>query len=543
MAYVEYNKECPSCGGSSSFGVDDKGWGRCFKPSCGYRVKIGDDTEGSLALAPTLDTTVVSLNPQSSSTEAYKSSQPILYKPIPDRKLQIQVCEKYGVGFRGDDIIFPVGSSAKVRLKGEKNFIIENKDYWKQNKEFFGQERFPKGGNTVLVVEGEFDALSAYQMLGETKYPIAVVSVRNGAQSALTDCENNFEWLDSFDSVVFCFDADKDGKLAQAKCAELFSHKAKTMVHTSPFKDASDYLVNNHQKDFVDAFWRADEYVPDGIVAGDTMFDLVMTPIEKADVLYPFHTINELTYGIRTGEMVTVVAGSGLGKSQFLREIIWHILQHTDENIGMMFLEESIQKTGLSLMSLAANKPLHLPDSIATEQEKEVAFNKTLGTGRTFLFEHFGSTEIENIISKVRYFARVKKCKYIFLDHISIIVSEQQYQNERTALDAISTKLRKLVAETGICLICVSHLKRPESKGHEDGAATSLSQIRGTGAIAHLSDIVIGLERNGQAEDAGERNTTRIRVLKNRFSGITGPAGSLLYSHETGRMNEVDDTL
>ena len=79
--------------------------------------------------------------------------------------------------------------------------------------------------------------------------------------------------------------------------------------------------------------------------------------------------------------------------------------------------------------------------------------------------------------------------------------------------------------------------------GHEDGAATSLSQIRGTGAIAHLSDIVIGLERNGQAENATERNTTRIRVLKNRFSGITGPAGSLLYSHETGRMKEVDDTL
>jgi twinkle protein len=86
----------------------------------------------------------------------------------------------------------------------------------------------------------------------------------------------------------------------------------------------------------------------------------------------------------------------------------------------------------------------------------------------------------------------------------------------------------------------VSHLKRPQNIGHEEGAATSLAQLRGSGAIAQLSDMVIGLERNGQAEDLVERNTTRVRVLKNRFSGITGPACNLLYNKETGRMFEIE---
>jgi twinkle protein len=90
-------------------------------------------------------------------------------------------------------------------------------------------------------------------------------------------------------------------------------------------------------------------------------------------------------------------------------------------------------------------------------------------------------------------------------------------------------------------LIVVSHLKRPDGKGHEEGAATSLAQLRGSGAIAQLSDMVLGLERNGQAEDTEERNTTYVRVLKNRFSGITGPAGRLLYNHTTGRMHERSD--
>ena len=72
-----------------------------------------------------------------------------------------------------------------------------------------------------------------------------------------------------------------------------------------------------------------------------------MKPLEKADCDYPFDGLNKLTYGIRKQELVTVTAGSGLGKSQFLREIIWHLLQNTEENVGLMFLEESTRKTGL----------------------------------------------------------------------------------------------------------------------------------------------------------------------------------------------------
>jgi twinkle protein len=53
--------------------------------------------------------------------------------------------------------------------------------------------------------------------------------------------------------------------------------------------------------------------------------------------------------------------------------------------------------------------------------------------------------------------------------------------------------------------------------------------------------MVLGLERNGQADEEKERNTTRVRVLKNRFAGLTGQACSLVYSKYTGRMVETED--
>lgn len=533
MSYVKYNLNCPVCDGTSSYGIDDGGWGRCFK--CGHNAKAStDDTEQHSGR-------VVSLKPVSSTTEPPMKPQSLLYRPIVDRKIQIGMCEKYKVGYSGNDLYFTYGDAAKVRKGGDKKFTIVNPDGFKENKKLFGQDVFPSGGKSVLVVEGEFDALAAHQMLGSNRFSIAVVSIRNGAQSALKDCKENYDWLDSFEEVVFCLDNDSDGHQAQVQCAELFSHKSKCMVAVNGFKDACDFLQRNQAQQFVDNFWRAERYVPDGIVAGDSqsLLDAVMKPIERSDVDYPFSGLNHLTYGIRQGELVTVTAGSGLGKSQFLREVIWHILNNTDGNIGLMFLEESTRKTGLSLMSLAANKPLHLPDTEATDEEKLQARKQTLETGRLFLFDHFGSTEIDNIVNRVRYLAKVMECRYVFLDHISIVVSAQTNGDERKALDEIVTKLRMLVQETGIALIAVSHLKRPDNKGHEEGAATSLAQLRGSGSIAQLSDMVIGLERNGQAEDSKERNTTRVRVLKNRFSGITGPACSLLYSHESGRMSEV----
>lgn len=528
MAFVEHSLGCPKCDSSDAFAIDDKGWGKCF--SCGENVppKGSEDSTGR----------VVSLKPQSSHTEPYNASEGLIYRALTSRKISVKTAEVYGVGFRGSDIVFPFGGNqaAKVRVNGDKQFRIEGD--WKGASTLFGQERFSAGQRMVLVVEGEFDALAAHQIMS---YKTPVVSVRNGAQSALKDCKANYEYLDSFEEVIFCFDNDSAGLEAQAQCAELFSHKAKCIKHQNGLKDANEYLIENKTAEFVNGFWKAERWTPDGIIAGSTLYEEVMKPLEKADCDYPFEGLNKLTFGIRKAELVTVTAGSGLGKSQFLREIIWHIIQHTKSNVGMMFLEESTRKTGLSLMSLAANKPLHLPDVEATQEEKDNAFQSTLGTDRLFMFDHFGSSDVDNIVNRVRYLAKVVGCDYVFVDHISIIVSAQSNGDERKAIDEIMTKLRMLVQETGVSLICVSHLKRPENKGHEEGAATSLAQLRGSGAIAQLSDMVIGLERNGQADDEDERNTTRVRVLKNRFAGITGKACALLYSLSTGRMTEVDE--
>lgn len=463
-------------------------------------------------------------------------------KGIPDRGINRQTCEKFGVTQDDTKQYYPYADeggtivAVKSRTVENKSFSI-NGDF--KSAALFGQHLFHSGGKYVTIYEGELDALAGYQLTG-SQWPS--VSIRNGAQAALKDCKAQYEWLNSFEQIVICFDADEPGQKAAKEVAELFGQKAKIVKHKSGYKDACDYLSSGATKDFVNEWWKAEVYIPDGIVNAADLWEDICKPEPKAEAMYPWEGLNKLLYGLRQGELITVTAGSGLGKSQFLREILYHLLNTTEWNVGGLFLEESTRKTARSIMSLHANKLLHLPDTPVTEKELKDAFDATLGTGRVYLFDHFGSSDVDNIANRIRYMAKACDCHVVFLDHISIVVSGLDVGDERKAIDNMMTKLRTLVQELNITLICVSHLRRPQGNaGHEDGQAVSLSQLRGSGAIAQLSDAVITLERNSMADNETERHKTKVAVAKNRYNGYTGPACELQYQKTTGRMIEMKE--
>jgi twinkle protein len=449
------------------------------------------------------------------------------YRTITDRLITGTTAKRYSALKNGDTMTFgyyapddptkPV--AAKVRTPDKRFSILGD---WKN----------------ATIVEGEFDALAAYQMTG-SQYP--VVSVRNGATSAAKDCRLFYDWLNSFENVVICFDADEPGQKAAKECADLFGNKAKIVKHTNGYKDACDYLINNQADAYTKAFWSAQPYTPEGIVGAGELRELIKKPLTKAKVQYPFDGLNKHLYGIRLAELVTICAGSGLGKSTLLREIVSSIMAQSEDNLGLMFLEETPERTMRGLVGLELNKPIHLPDCEYDDTDIDLVYDTMDYENRVYLWEHFGSNEIENVLGRMRYFVKVLGVRYIVLDHVSILVSDQSNGDERRALDMIMTKLRTFVQEMNICMFLVSHLRRPEGKQLEDGAVTSLGMLRGSASIAQLSDAVIGAERNSQADDPIVKNTTVLRVLKNRYTGKTGKACEVFYNEATGRLTQRDE--
>lgn len=458
---------------------------------------------------------------------------------LPNRGLNQDTLRKYGYGiayYRGQPChVAPYYRNGRliaqhVRLP-DKQFAWVGKP---DQVELFGQHLWQGGGKFLVITEGEIDAMSVCQVQG-LKWP--VVSVPNGAASAAKAIKANLEWIETFEKVVFLFDNDEPGRQAAAECAILLT-PGKALIGTLSRKDANECLVDGLHEELSKVCWTARQFRPDGIVAGVDLWDTVAHLPAETGKPYPWNGLNEKLGGLRPGEMVMLTAGTGVGKSEIMRAVAYSLLMQ-GETIGYIALEEPVRRTAIGLMGLHIGKRLNDDEVFGGtgEEELRAAFESTVGSGRVYLYDHFGSTDMDNLLSRIRYMVRGLGCRWIVLDHISIVVSGSELSDERKALDVLATRLRSAVAEMQFGLLAIVHLRRvgTQSKSHEEGGRVKLADIRGTQAIAQLSDVVIGLERDQQSESP---DVTGVRVLKNRPRGLTGFACSLRYDRHTGLLTE-----
>lgn len=512
---------CPQCGSSDANSIYTDGHEHCHK--CGYHTfSDGQSTNHT-------HHRVQHVRLQGSAGRLHS------------RGISEKVCEFYKTYKEGELLrhyyIDGAGEivGAKVRTP-DKQFRVEGKV-----KTLFGMNKFPvttkikngKGRETTLVIsEGEMDAMSIYE--AQPSY-YAITSIPNGAASAKKAMQDNFDYITSFDKVILCFDNDKPGREAAIEAAGVLPPGKAFIGFLADYKDASEALQAKDSQAIRNLLsFGHEQYKPDGIVDAKQLLELVTTPTPPSDHDYPFQGLQQKLHGIRYGELVTITAGSGIGKSSFCRDLATHLL-NKGERVGYLALEESNRRTALGLMSAATGRSLHLGEHDRSELVK--AFDETIATWNLHLFDGFGSYDPDHIYNRIEYMASALETRVVFLDHLSILLSGLD-GDERRMIDTTMTKLRSLVERTGISLFLVSHLRRTSGDvNHEEGARVTLGQLRGSAAIAQLSDGVIALERDQQS--GSERGTTTVRVLKNRYSGEVGIASQLTYDLSTCKFNET----
>jgi len=329
-------------------------------------------------------------------------------------------------------------------------------------------------------------------------------------------------------------DNDIAGNKASLECASLLPVK-KVFISKLQGKDANELLQAGKKTKIVDAIFEAKAFTPQGIIEGTETKDLLLNDIYAETIPYQWNGLNEKLGGIRLGELNLICAGSGTGKSQVCREIAYDLVKNKHK-VGYIALEESVKRSVRGIVSVGLNKLIHIPEVKKDIPEETILKEWSKIKDYICFYDHWGSASSDDLLNKIRYMVKGLDCKVIFLDHISIVISGLAEGDERRLIDNTMTQLRQLVEELNIAMFVVSHLKRPEGRGHEEGTHTSLSHLRGSASLGQLSDAVIGFERNQQSET--EANVLSCRILKNRFSGDTGIATTLIYNKETGRLAE-----
>lgn len=456
------------------------------------------------------------------------------------RGISAVTLDHYGITVETDGTLkFPYRNKDSSDT-GYKSKTPDKKFFWTdrpEHPELFGQRLFPGGGQYVTLTEGELDTGYVFEATG-SKYP--VVSV-DSAGAALSHCKLNYDWLNSFNNIILAFDSDRPGQAAaEAIATELFPGKCKIVKMKPGCKDPCDYGPNG-KAEFLSHWWRAEPPKVDGVIPSADLIDAVLNTPRPQCFDYPWQGLNDVTNGWRLGELVMIGAGTGIGKTLFMTHVANKVLLDTDFNVGILFLEDPNIDAARRFVAVRGQVPYHLPKTVYDPQQFRQVSQDILGSNRLFFYnnDQFSANGADQILSKIKQMIRVHNCKIIFLDHITFIVSASAEGDERRSIDELMTKIKALTVNEGVNIHAVSHFKRLSGTSHENGAEGSINDFRGSGAIAQLANAAYSLERNGQELDPAARNTTTIRVLKNRLSGKTGEACKLLYREYPFTWDEV----
>lgn len=444
------------------------------------------------------------------------------YEYLPWRGVSKEIMKFYDVKTKIDaegkpiELGFPYpNGSCKVRSLEKKDFRTVGDI---SSAGLFGRNLFTAGSNKyVTITEGELDALSLREVVGSP-----VVSVQS-ASSAHRDCSRDRSWLNSFERVLIAFDADSPGRDAAAQVAKLFDYNKVFQVKFDRHKDANACLTHGGRDELRTIWWNAKPYLPDSVKSSFSDFETILQAQHRDGVPYPFPTLNEMTYGIRTGESVLITAQEGVGKTELMHAIEYQLLRETNDNIGAIFLEEPQRRHLQAIAGIHLQRPAHLPDAGCSDAQVYGAVKEAVGVDdRLHIYSHFGSDDPEVIVDTIRFLASARLCRFILLDHITMVVSGSTEDDERRKLDYLATKLEMLVKELDIALIIVSHVN-------------DFGQTRGSRYIGKIADIRIDLKR----DVASGSFDTHLTVAKNRFCGRTGPAGIITFNPNTYTYKEA----
>jgi twinkle protein len=494
----ELHTPCPKCPSSDAYCIYEDDHGHCFSCNYHYFPERGFDLNGDHTFE---FTEYRSISSNTFRFYAVKTKIDGGGRPV-------------SLGFR-----YPSGA-LKVRDYSKKDFRWVKEGEAKA--ELFGIDKFAVGAHqSIIITEGELDALSMYQTLH-----VPSVSVRS-ASSAVSDVSAMRSQINSYERVYLAFDNDAAGEGATAEVARLFDYNKVFHIKFSNRKDANEYLQHNEGDELLNLFHNAGHYIPSTIVSSFDQFEKILTEEKPQGVSYPFPTLTKMTYGIRPGETVLLKAPEKVGKTALMHAIEHHLLKETDANVGSIFIEEPRQRHLQSLAGIELRSPAHLPDSNISDDQVLSALREVLGRdNRLYIYNHFGTNDPDVILDTVRFLVTACGCRYILFDHISMAVTALSGEkDERRALEYLATRLEMMVKELSFALIVVSHVN-------------DFGQTRGSHYLTKVADITISASRDTMASDEKERRTIKLSVPFNRFCSSTGDAGNIVFDPITYTLTE-----
>ena len=350
----------------------------------------------------------------------------------------------------------------------------------------FGWQAIPGTARTVVLTEGEIDALS-WAAYG---YPALSVPYGGGGGGKQKWIESEYDRLDRFERLYLALDMDGPGEEAAAEIANRLGRHRCLRVKM-PRKDANACLVEGvPQADMDRAIAEATWFEVAGLRLPRDFAEKVTTlfwPREGEHVGYrtPYGKLGERLL-FRPGELTIWTGDSGAGKTQLL----------SDCTVDWIRQGARICLSSLEMHPAFTLKRL-CKQIIGTDRPTEPAINAALewASGGLLIYELTGKQKLDELLAVFDYARSRWGCDLFVIDSLMRLgIAGDDYNSQ----EAVVFRLVDWAMANAVHVHLVAHAK----KGERERGVPGIEDIKGAMELGANAFNIIAIWRNRKFEDA-----------------------------------------
>ena len=380
----------------------------------------------------------------------------------------------------------------------------------------------------LLITEGETDCASAI----EAGY-INTVSVPLGAGN-LHWIEENWDWLNNFDSIIIWSDNDEAGIKMRKECIyRLGTWRTKYITAPEyfekengkkvPIKDINDCLQIGGKNFVMNLISDAKDVPVKSVVDYSEIEELDISQMDG--VKTGIKPLDEELLKIFYGTLTVLSGRPGSGKTSIIDQTIARTID--DGNPVFLFSKEMPERMSANWFNTIIagrrnmvektsrdNRKYYIvPQSI--QKKMQTYYNKKL-----FIYRDDEPNDVDSVLKSAEECVRKFGCKLIVLDNLMMIDLNCAESDKNTAQTNLINSLIKFAAKFNVAVVLIAHPRKTQDTNSD----IEMYDISGTSNIINLAMRSIGLRRVSKKEKADAKSKWHnfdvvLTVIKDRLLG------------------------
>lgn len=380
----------------------------------------------------------------------------------------------------------------------------------------------------LLITEGEIDCASAI----EAGY-INTVSVPLGAGN-LHWIEENWDWLNNFESIIIWSDNDEPGIKMRKECIYRLGTWRTKYISTPeffekengkrvPLKDINDCLQVGGKEFVMNLISEAKDVPVKSVVDYSEIEELDISQMDgvKTGIKPLDDELLKIFYGT-----LTVLSGRpGSGKTSIIDQTIARTID--DGSPVFLFSKEMPERMSANWFNTIIagrrnmvertsrdNRKYYIVPQ-AVQKKMQSHYNKKL-----FIYRDDEPNDVDSVLKSAEECVRKFGCKLIVLDNLMMIDLNCSESDKNTAQTNLINALIKFAAKFNVAVVLIAHPRKTQDTNSD----IEMYDISGTSNIINLAMRSIGLRRVSKKEKNDPKSKWHnydvvLTVIKDRLLG------------------------